>query len=117
MPTTISEVLVQYQRNCRALEGAVVATHDGLVLGATESFSGDAPAAAAASLSVHLPQDLSIIQTSDLREALFWASNGVWYWSRLVNNHLLLAHSLDLEQAGALRLAGKVASQQLSLMI
>ena len=58
-PVNIAEVLAQYGSNCPALDGAVVATHDGLVLGATESFMGDTPAAAAASLGVHLEQDLA----------------------------------------------------------
>lgn len=117
MPTTIAEVLALYHLNCRDLEGAVVATHDGLVLGATDSFSGDAPAAAAASLSVHLPQDLSIIQPSDIKESLLWTETGVWYLCRLEYNHLLLAHSLLADQAGALRLAGQIAAQQLSRMV
>ena len=116
-PMTIAEVLALFQRNCRGLEGAVVATYDGLVLGATESFSGDAPAAAAASLSVHLPQDLSIIQQSDVNESLFWTQAGVWYVCRLEHKHLLLAHCQAAEHAGALRLAGQIAAQQLARMV
>ena len=117
MPVTIPEVLSQYSTNCPGLEGAVVATHDGLVLGATDSFMGDTPAAAAASLWVHLKQDLSLIQDTAVHESLLWASPGVWYLSKLEHNHLLLAYSLSTDHAGALRLAGQIAAQQLARML
>ena len=117
MPMTIPEVLEQYRLNCPGMEGAVVATHDGLVLGATNSFEGDTPAAAAASLSVHLQADLSLIQATTMNESLLWSSSGVWYLCQLEHHHLLLAHSLQGEHAGALRLAGQIAAQQLAPML
>lgn len=117
MPVTIPEVLVQYAQNCPELEGAVVASRDGLVLGATERFAGDAPAAAAASLWVHLEQDLALIQQSVVNESLLWTETGVWYLCRLQYDHLLLAHSRSAGSAGAMRLAGQIAAQQLARML
>ncbi|MPN12396.1 hypothetical protein SDC9_159714 [bioreactor metagenome] len=117
MPMTIADVLSQYQRNCSELAGAVVATQDGLVLGASDEFGGDTPAAAAASLWVHLQQDLSLVRPVSLSESLLWADPGVWYLCRLEQNHLLLAYSRFPEHAGALRLAGQIAAQQLARMV
>lgn len=117
MPVSIAEVLLQYGENCPALEGAVVATHDGLVLGATDAFMGDTPAAAAASLCVHLEQDLSLVLATNLRESLIWVNSGVWYLCRLQHQHLLLARCQQESQAGALRLAGQIAAQQLAPML
>lgn len=117
MPMTIVEVLEQYRTNCSALAGAVVATQDGLVLGATDSFAGDTPAAAATSLWVHLQQDLSMIRSTTVGEALLWAEPGVWYLCPLAHHHLLLAYSESPDHAGALRLAGHVAAQQLARMV
>ena len=116
-PVNIAEVLAQYGDNCPALDGAVVATHDGLVLGATESFMGDTPAAAAASLGVHLEQDLALLIPAQLQECLVWAQPGVWYLCRLPHEHLLLARAQSDAQAGALRLAGQIAAQQLAPML
>ena len=117
LPVSISEVLDQLAENCPGLQGAVVATHDGLLLAATPSFSGDTPAACAASLSVHLETDLSLIQQTGLSEALVWAPPGIWYLARLAHNHLLLAYSSDPDQAGALRLSGQIAAQQIGPML
>ena len=88
MPMTVKEVLALFQQNCSGLEGAVVATHDGLVLGATDSFSGDTPAALAASLWVHLQQDLSLIEASLVNESLLWTDKGIWYLAALDGDKL-----------------------------
>lgn len=117
MPMSIQDVLAQYSVNCPGMEGAVVATQDGLVLGATNRFEGDTPAAAAASLLVHLQADLSLIHTTQVSESLLWTASGVWYLSRLEYSHLLLAHSRAAEHAGVLRLAGQIAAQQLARML
>ena len=117
MPVTIAEVLAQFAANCPQLAGAVVSTHDGLVLASTDSFDGDTSAACAASLWVHLQADLAMLQTTGLSESLIWAPPGVWYLARLTNDHLLLAHSQATGHAGALRLAGQIATQQLSRMV
>lgn len=117
MPMTVKEVLALFQQNCPGLEGAVVATHDGLVLGASDSFSGDTPAALAASLWVHLQQDLSLMESSTVNESLLWTDKGIWYLARLEHKHLLLAFTQSTDNAGALRLAGQIAAQQLARMV
>ena len=116
-PAHIADVLAQYSRNCPALAGAVVATHDGLVLGATEAFMGDTPAAAAASLSVHLEQDLALLMPVQLHECLVWAAPGLWYLRRLPHGHVLMAQAQSDTAAGALRLAGQIAAQQLAPLL
>lgn len=117
MPLTISDVLAQFAENCPELQGAVVATRDGLVLASTEHFSGDIPAACAASLSVHVEADLSFIQDTHCTETMFWTPPGIWYLASLAHNHLLLAYSRSADHAGALRLAGQIAAQQLNPML
>lgn len=117
IPVTIAEVLAQMEHHCHSLAGAVVSTRDGLVLAATSSFGGDTPAACAASLTVHLENDLSLIQPVSVSESLFWTSCGVWYLARLVHQHLLMAHCTAPDQAGSLRLAGQMAAQQLGRML
>lgn len=117
MPVTISDVLELYQQNCAGLDGAVVATQDGLVLGASGSFGGDTPAATAASLWLHLQEDLSMIRSVTVSEALLWVDHGVWYLGRLENRHLLLAYTSSPDKAGALRLAGQIAAQQLAPIV
>lgn len=117
MPLNIPDVLAQFSVNCPELQGAVVATQDGLVLAATASFNGDVPAACAASLSVHVDHDLSFVQDTRFTETMFWTPPGIWYLARLDHNHLLLAYSQSSEHAGALRLAGQIAAQQINPML
>ena len=117
MPLNIPDVLAQFAANCPELQGAVVATQDGLVLASTASFNGDVPAACAASLSVHVDSDLSFVQDTRFIETMFWTPPGIWYLARLEHKHLLLAYSQSSEHAGALRLAGQIAVQQINPML
>lgn len=117
MPLNIPDVLTEFASNCPELKGAVVATQDGLVLAATASFNGDTPAACAASLSVHIADDLSYVQDSRFVESMFWTPPGIWYLARLEHKHLLLAYSESSEHAGALRLAGQIAAQKINPML
>jgi predicted regulator of Ras-like GTPase activity (Roadblock/LC7/MglB family) len=117
MPLNIPDVLAQFATNCPELKGAVVATQDGLVLAATASFNGDIPAACAASLSVHVDGDLSYVHDTGFTESMFWTPPGIWYLARLEHKHLLLAYSQSAEHAGALRLAGQIAAQQINPML
>lgn len=117
MPLNIPDVLAQFAANCPELRGAVVATQDGLVLAATPSFNGDTPAACAASLSVHIGDDLSHLIDHSFTESLVWTPPGVWYLARLGHKHLLLAYSESAIHAGAIRLAGQIAAQQINPML
>jgi len=114
---TLADVLEQLEQNCPELQGAVVATHDGLVLAASANFSGDVPAACAASLAVQLEQDLTLIQNTRFTESLIWSDPGIWYLAVLNYNHRLLAHSRSSDHAGALRLAGQIAAMQLNTIL
>lgn len=117
MPLNIPDVLTQLAENCPEMKGAVVSTQDGLVLASTESFNGDVPAACAASLAVHVDGDLAFVQENRCTEMMFWTPPGVWYLARLEHKHLLLAYSQSAEHAGALRLAGQIAVQQINPML
>lgn len=117
MPLNIPDVLAQFATNCPGLAGAVVATQDGLVLAATDSFNGDMHAGCAASLAVHAGSDLAIVQDTPVTEMMFWSPPGIWYLARLEHKHLLLACCQSSEYAGALRLAGQIAVQQINPML
>jgi len=117
MPLNIPDVLTQFVANCPDLQGAVVATQDGLVLASTPSFNGDVPAACAASLSVHVDGDLSHVQDASFTETMFWTPPGIWYLARLDHKHLLLAYCQTSEHAGMLRMAGQIAVQQINPML
>lgn len=113
-PASIADVLAQFAADCPALKGAVVATPDGLLLGASSSFRGDTPAAVAVSMIGRLEHDLRLLMPTNMRESLLWADVGVWYMCRLPAGQVLLAHTAQDTMAGALRLAGQVAAARLA---
>lgn len=116
--TAVLKVLGQLESICPALAGAVVATRDGLVLAAIGDYQGDTPAACAASLSVHLQDDLQPLAAGsrDARreELLIFGDNMLWYLSHLAAGHLLLIGSRQTLHAGAVRLAGQTTTRQLN---
>lgn len=116
--STLADVLEQLASACPEFAGAVVATRDGLVLASIGNYQGDAPAACAASLSVHLQDDLQALgadsHTPVLAEALIFGDHMLWYLRRLAAGHVLLVGSRQTIHAGALRLAGQTASLRLN---
>lgn len=116
--TALREALEQLPAMCPAFAGAVVATRDGLVLAAVGDYGGDTPAACAASLSVHLEDDLQPLREErgdpGLQEALFFGRERLWHLSRLDGGHLLLVGCGPTPHVGALRLAGQTAAQRLN---
>lgn len=112
-PSTFAEVLRQFHANCPALEGAVVASQDGALLAAWGQLPGAVTASAAARLGHALQQSLALVRPCNLTESLLWAPPVVWWWAQLNQQHQLLACCQSLEHAGALRLAGQIAVQQL----
>lgn len=116
--TTLLDVLRQLESTCPAFAGAVVATGDGLVLANVGDYLGDAPAACAASLSVHLQDDLRSLDAGrrdpGLKEVLVVGDPMLWYLSRLAAGHLLLIGSRQTVHAGAVRLAGLTAARRLN---
>lgn len=113
LPRTFADVLQHYHANCPSLEAAVLASRDGSLL---ETW-GELPASAAASAALHLGQAvgkcLSLVRRSTLTESLVWAPPSVWYWAQLEQQQVLLACCNSLDHAGALRLAGQLAVQQI----
>lgn len=116
--STLFDVLGQLEAACPEFAGAVVATRDGLVLASVGNYQGDAPAACAASLSVHLQDDLQALaadgDTPALTEALIFGDRMLWYLRHLAAGHVLLIGSRQTIHAGALRLAGQTASVRLN---
>lgn len=112
-PGTLVEVLRQLHANCPALEGVVVATQDGTLLATWGALPGAVTASAAAGLGQVLQHSLTRIRPGHVTESLLWAPPVVWWWAQLSQQHQLLACCLSLEHAGALRLAGQIAVQQL----
>lgn len=117
VPLTPHDVLVRMMNNCPELQGVVIATGDGLVLAAHGLLGGDAPAACAASLSGQIEENLLLIHHTRMNEVLFWCTPGLWYLTRAAHGHLLLAYAASAEHAGALRLAGQIATQQMAPML
>lgn len=116
--STLLDALRQLESTCPEFAGAVVATRDGLVLANVGDYQGDAPAACAASLSVHLQDDLQSLGADSrdpgLKEVLVFGDHMLWYLSHLAAGHLLLIGSRQTLHVGALRLAGQTASVRLN---
>lgn len=117
VPLTLHDVLVRMVHNCPELQGAAVATGDGLVLAARGLLEGDTPAACAANLSDQLEESLSLIHSTRMDEMLLWCTPGLWYLIRAAHGHLLLAYAASAEHAGAVRLAGQIAAQHMAPML
>ncbi|MDO9400446.1 MAG: hypothetical protein Q7T46_03125 [Polaromonas sp.] len=103
--------------DCPQVEGAVLATREGLVLVATGGLRGDVSAASAAHLADRVDQNLSLMSSTQCAELLIWASPSVWYLTRLADQCVLMVCSAQTCRAGALRLAGKNAARQLTLLL
>lgn len=112
-PSRIAEILQHYHANCPALEAVVVAAYDGTLLGHWGQLPAPLTARAAARLGVTLPPAMALVRPSPLTESLIWAPPAVWYWAQLEQRQVLLACCMSTEHAGALRLAGQLAVQQL----
>lgn len=103
--------------DCPQIEGAVLATREGLVLMATGCLQGDVSAACAVHLADRVDQNLSLVLATQCSELLIWASPSVWYLTRLADQCVLMVCSAPTCRTGALRLAGKNAARQLTLLL
>lgn len=109
--------LGQLSVDCPQVEGAVLATCEGLVLVATGCLRGDVSAASAVHLADRVDQNLSLVSSTQCSELLIWASPSVWYLTRLADQCVLMVCSAPTCRTGALRLAGKNAARQLTLLL
>ena len=100
--------------DCPQIEGAVLATREGLLLAATGCLQGEASAASAADLTQRIDENLSLMASTHCSELLIWASPSVWYLTRLADECVLMACSAPTCHTGALRLAGKNVARQLA---
>lgn len=91
--------------DCADVQGAVLATAEGLVLAARGTLAGEVPAAAATYLADDLDRHLSLVLSTACSDALVWTPAGLWGLARLPSRHVVLVHAADRCAAGTLRLA------------
>ncbi len=111
------DVLRQLENDCEQMQGAVLATDDGLVLAATGCLCTDAAAASAAHLAENIEQNLSLVVSTHFVELLVWSPSSVWYLTRLPGECVLMACADPDCHAGALRLAASEAARQLAELL
>jgi predicted regulator of Ras-like GTPase activity (Roadblock/LC7/MglB family) len=114
--TQDSEVLAALQMikiDCPQLQGAVLATSDGLLLAATGCMDTEVAAASAAYLGEHIEENLSLIANVNVAELMVWSQTLVWYLTRLPGQCVLMVCASPDCHAGALRLAGSATARRL----
>lgn len=109
---------VRLNVDCPQVQGAVLATREGLLLAASGCLQDEASAASAADLAERVDQNLSLMVSTQCSELLIWASPSVWYLTRLtVVPCVLMVCAAPACRTGALRLAGKNVARQLSQLL
>lgn len=103
--------------DCPQVQGAVLATREGLLLAASGCLQDEASAASAADLAERVDQNLSLMVSTQCSELLIWASPSVWYLTRLAVPCVLMVRATPACRTGALRLAGQNAARQLSQLL
>lgn len=118
--SAMQKILAQLESACPDFVGAVVATRDGLVLACVGEHQGDTPAACAASMSVHLRDDLQHLGSFgdvSLREALLFGHRALWYLHQFNSGHVLLVQSGPSTHVGGVRLAGQTIAARLRRLL
>lgn len=103
--------------DCPQVQGAVLATREGLLLAASGCLQDEASAASAADLAERVEQNLSLMASTQCSELLIWASPSVWYLTRLALPCVLMICAAPACRTGALRLAGHNVARQLSQLL
>jgi predicted regulator of Ras-like GTPase activity (Roadblock/LC7/MglB family) len=113
----VLETLQQIAIDCPQLQGAVLATPDGLLLAATGCMNTEVAAASAAYLGEHIQENLSLISTANVTELMVWSQNLVWYLIRLPGRYVLMVCATTDCHAGALRLAVGATARRMMLSL
>ena len=103
--------------DCPQVQGAVLATREGLLLAASGCLQDEASAASAADLAERVEQNLSLMVSTQCSELLIWAAPSVWYLTRLAVPCVLMVCATPACRTGALRLAGQNVARQLSQLL
>jgi predicted regulator of Ras-like GTPase activity (Roadblock/LC7/MglB family) len=109
--------LRQLENDCQQVQGAVLATDDGLVLAASGCLCTDAAAASAAHLAENVEQNLSLVASTTCAELLVWSPTLVWYLTRLPGQCVLMVCASPDCHAGELRLAASDGARRLAALV
>lgn len=106
----LSHVLSRTSTVCGLVNGAAVATSDGLALALSGELCRDEAPAAAAFLMDELDAHLGLVRDARAREMLVWTERGPWYLARVGDQPFVLALAAEASApAGLLRHAGQLA--------
>lgn len=101
----ISGALTQLLHDCPHVEGAVLATDEGLVLAACGALSCDAAAAGAVHIVAEVDRCLSLLAAQRSGSLLIWEEHSMWYLKRLYGRWVIMANACSQCRVGALRMA------------
>ncbi len=102
---------------CAGLQGAAVASGDGLALCATGLLGSDTASAAAAFLLGEIDVHLTMLRAGPVREALVWTDAGPWYLTRVGRLHHVLLLCASETPAAVLRHAGALACARIEPLL
>lgn len=102
----IRAALARLQGECADVQGAVVATREGLVLAHAGALSGDVPAAVATHLADHLDRHVRLLRLVETTgtESMFWSGGFAWALVRLPGGEVALVQAARDCSMGTLRL-------------
>jgi len=110
----LEQQLESLPRQCRELQGAALATTDGLLLCGWGNLRSDAAPAAASGLLESLDHHLGLLAAAPVCEALVWSEDALWYLQRLDHHrHVLILQSLPMTYPAVLRLLARTAGPTL----
>ena len=100
---------------CDGLQGAAVATNDGLALCTLGSLLADTTAATAAFLIDELNTHLGVLRVGSAREVAVWTDAGPWYMARINSLPYVIAlFAGPAVPVAVLRHAGALAASRLA---
>jgi len=103
---------------CPGLEGAALASTDGLALAATGALHPDILSATCTFLMEQMNSHLGRLRIGLAREVLVWTDAGPWYFSVIGHLPCLLAlHAAPGVPAGLLRHAGALGSARMAELL
>ena len=110
----LQDILAALSQEDEGVLGAVLATPDGLVLAASGQLTGDLPAASAAGLVQQVNEALAAMSSGKVHQMLLWSAADIWSVNLLLGGHLLMLRCAPTLPAGAVRLLGQLAQEQLN---
>lgn len=103
----LAEHLQRLQLDCAAVQGAVLATREGLILAATGVLDGDTAAATAAHLADVVDAHLSLVADTRCDDLLVWSATAAWYVGRVGTDCVAMVNAQPDCNPGLLRLLAR----------